>query len=320
MANAVANASFRGDLNTYVMEAFSLDRMFIGAQVFPVFGVSTREGQYPKFTIPRSQLQRNVATERAPDGSYGEITRQFVRETYSTVDRGLEERVDDAYKADFARYFDAERIAALQTLNNVRMAHEVRVAAQLYNSNNFAATSAVVAYTAGNLATVDFIRDVQNRIESLNSAGVIPNAIVMSDTVANFVKRTTLFQNFVKPYGVSPSGAQPTDSTIAAAFADLGIERLLIGRIAVDNSKNRTTASLSKVWGNDFIWVGNIQSGDPFAGGAGRTFTWNEEGGVFVTESYRDEKRRSDMVRVRQHTDEKVIDGNAGRLIQTSFA
>lgn len=320
MANATNAAAFRGDLNTYVMEAFSLPRFFIGDRVFPVYEVNVREGQYPKFQIPAAQLQRDVATERNLDGSYNEITRQFIRDTYSCVDRGLEERVDDAYKADFARYFDAERIAALQTLNNVRMKHEVRVAAQLFAPTNFAATSAVSAYTTANLGNVDFVQDVQVQIENLNGSGVMPDTIVMSDSVANYVKRTTKFQNFAKPYGVTNTGGIPTDSVIQQAFADLGIQNLLIGRISRDSSKNRTTANLSKVWGNDYIWVGNIGSGDPFNGGAGRTFVWNEEGGVFVTETYRDEQRRSDMVRVRQHTAEKVIDTNAGRLIQTSFA
>jgi hypothetical protein len=58
----------------------------------------------------------------------------------------------------------------------------------------------------------------------------------------------------------------------------------------------------------------------PQDGGAGFTLVWNAEGGIFVSETYRDEKRRSNMVRVRQNTTEKVINANAGTLITTQWS
>jgi hypothetical protein len=47
---------------------------------------------------------------------------------------------------------------------------------------------------------------------------------------------------------------------------------------------------------------------------------WEEDASsLFVVETYRDEPRRSDVIRVRQHTDEKVINENAGTLITTGY-
>jgi hypothetical protein len=46
---------------------------------------------------------------------------------------------------------------------------------------------------------------------------------------------------------------------------------------------------------------------------------WTEDSELFTTETYRDEKRRSDMVRVRHNTAEKVIDETAGELIATGL-
>lgn len=313
-------AIIRGDLNTVVLEALQTQNMLIGTRVAPFYGVETRGGTYPKFNIAEGKLLRDLSTERAPSGSYGEITRQYTPETYTCVDRGLEERVDDAYKADVARFFDAEAQAARMTLTNMLIAHERRVATALFDNTEFAATAATVNYTNANLATINFAQDVQSRIEDLNNNGVEPNALVMSAAVANRVKQSTLFQNFIKPYGVGNAGQIPTNSVIAEAFADLGITQILIGRAGYDSNPARASKTVSGIWANTFVWVGRIEAGDPLNGGALRTLTWNKEGGDIVTETYRDDKRRSDMVRVRQHTDEKVIDPNSGRLITTNFA
>jgi hypothetical protein len=116
---AIPNAVFRHDLNTFVSQAADRAEMLIGLKVFPAYVQPARTGQYPQFTIANSKLLNRIATERGPTGEYGEIKRTFVRQTYDCVDRGLEERVDDTYKSDFARYFSAEQVAAEQTAFNV---------------------------------------------------------------------------------------------------------------------------------------------------------------------------------------------------------
>ena len=61
------------------------------------------------------------------------------------------------------------------------------------------------------------------------------------------------------------------------------------------------------------MWLGEVKGGEVSAGGAGRTFVWSKDGsGLFTTETYRSEPRRGDMVRVRHHTSEKVVNKNAG--------
>ena len=85
---------------------------------------------------------------------------------------------------------------------------------------------------------------------------------------------------------------------------------------AYDSSKKGQAASGSFVWSSSKAWIGNVQSGDFVAGGAGRTLTWTGDASdLFVVETYRDEARRSGVVRVRQHTSEKVVDGTAGELL-----
>jgi hypothetical protein len=189
------------------------------------------------------------------------------------------------------------------------------------NTTNFgAATNSSVAYTVANLATISFVADVLAAIERVNDNGGQANTIVMSSTVMNRVKLGTLVQNFVRGSRPSDATLNVNAATLAGAFADNGITQVLVGRSRVNSAKKGQSYSASSVWGNTYIWVGDVRLGDVGMGGAGRTLVWNEDGGLFTTETYRDEGRRSNMVRVRQNTDEVIVDSTAGTLIGTQYS
>lgn len=320
MAYSDGGVIFRGDLTSVVEEARQADSLLIGLKVFPIYGTPLRQGRYPKWRLGKGKLLNKEATVRGPGGEYGEIKRAFEQDTYDCIDRGLEERVDDTNAADMARFFNAEATAARQVDLNFRLDHEVRIAAELMSSTNFTATNSATAYTEANLATMDFPADVLDVIARLDAKGGKANTIVLSNYVANRIKRSTRFQNFVR--GNLPAG-QPvmmTTSQIAQAFSEYGITQVLVGRGSYNGGKGNTFSATS-IWGNTYVWVGDVQSGDPKMGGAGRTFAWTGDGGALIAESYRDDKRRSQIVRVRQHTDEKVIDGVCGgELITTQYS
>lgn len=317
----VGGATIRADLNLKVEEAQASDDFFIGTRALPPLGVDAKSGTYPKLQIATGELLTASATERSTDGSYGEVTRQWTTDTYDCIDRGLEERVDDASSRDLARWFSLEATAAKLVLRQMMLAHEVRAAATLVNATTFGAgTNSAVAYTEANIATVSFVADVLAAIERVRNNGTNPDTIVLSSTVYNRVRRGTLVQNFVA--GSIGKGSEVTVSTLAQAFADEGIRQVLVGKARYNSAKKGQAHSAANVWGNTYVWVGKSNPGamDAKEGGAGFTLHWNAEGGLFVTESYRDDKRRSNIVRVRQNTAEKIVDATAGTLITTQYS
>lgn len=320
-ATPSSGATIRADLNLKVEEAQMADDFFIGTRAMPPLGVDAKAGTYPKLQIAAGELLTNSATERSTDGSYGEVTRQWTTDNYDCVDRGLEERVDDAQAKDVARFFNLESTAARLVLRQMQLAHEIRVAGALINAGTFGAgTNSGVAYTEANIATISFIADVLAAIERVRNNGTNPDTIVLSSTVYNRIRRATLVQNFVT--GSIGKGAEVTGGTLAQAFADEGIRQVLVGKARYNSAKKGQAHSAANVWGNTYIWVGkaNQNALDAKDGGAGFTFYWNAEGGLFVTETYREEKRRGTIVRVRQNTTEKVVDATAGTLITTQYA
>lgn len=321
MASSDAGAVLRADINVLVEEASAATTNLIGSRILPPFPVDQKEGQYPVFKKGKGELLNNDVGVRTPSSSYGRVTRHYENDTYTCVDRGLEEEVDDTYRRDVARYFDAESTAAKHVMQQVMLGHEVRVAAAVMSTGNFgAATNSAVAYTEGNIATINFPRDVFDAIERVADNGEEPNTIVMSSTVFNRLRRATLTQNFLRGNRPQDSNLNVTPSALAEAFAEQGIQQILIGRARINGAKKGQAYSASAVWGTTYVWVGKVSSGDFGNQGAGRTLVWNAEGGLWVTETYREESKRSDIVRVRQNTAEKIIDGEAGTLIATQWA
>lgn len=315
-----SGATLRGDLNTYVEQGAANDKFFIGLNIFPEFGVEKKSGQYPYLKLANGSLLNAGSSIRSPKGSYNEIDRSWDSDTYDTIDRGLEEAVDDTENEDQSRWFDSEVVTAMLVMRAMKLDHETRVQAAVQNTGNFAATNSVVAYTNALKTTIDFPSDVLAAIERVNDNGELANSIVMSPNVLNRIKVSTLLQNFIRGNRPSDSTTNITAQMIQQAFADNGIENVLVGRARYNSAKKGQAFSASRIWNDTYVWVGNIQGGDIKAGGAGRTLTWNKEGGTFVTESYRDDKRRSNMIRVRQNTAEKVVNANAGTLITTQYS
>jgi hypothetical protein len=318
-----SGATIRADLNILVEEASGADAFFIGDRVMPPMSVEAKSGTYPKLQLAEGELLGDAATERSRGGSYGSVVRKWTTDNYDCIDRGLEEPVDDTDVKDLGRFFNVEAAAARLTMRNVKLAAEKRIAAATLNATNYgAATNSAVAYTEANIATINFVKDIGAAVERLNDKAVNANTIVLSSTVLERLKRSTLLQNFIRGTIAGQAQVPITAASIAQAFADYGITQVLVGRARYNSAKKGQAYAAASVWGTTYVWVGyvNPAARTPQDGGAGFTFYWNAEGGLYVTETYRSEEKRSNMVRVRQNTTEKVTDGTAGTLIATQWA
>lgn len=99
-----------------------------------------------------------------------------------------------------------------------------------------------------------------------------------------------------------------------------GIEQILVAIGIVDGSEAGQNFESLDIWPNCYIWVGNCQNGPIENGGFGRTFSWaGDAGGLYVVETYEEPKIRSNIIRIRQHCIEKIIDSSLGMLIATGY-
>ena len=315
-------AIFRGDIAGVVEQAKDFEAGLIGTSVMPILDVPVRAGQYPSFVLKEGQLLKSDVKNRAAYSAYARGTRAFNQDTYTALEYGYEEAVDDTVTLDVARFFDAEVIAAKLAKRKLLLAHELRVAAKLFDSSTFTATNSGTAYTTANLATFDAGADVQDAIDSLLAKGeIVTNlSVVVPYPVWTRIRASTKFQNRLRGAGIS-SDTILNASTQAAAEV-FGVASVQIGRASYDTAPEGVAFSAGNVWANTFIWVGSVTQASAgfFGGGAGFTLNWSEYGPAIGVSTYREEAIKSNIVRASQYTAEKVVNANAGQLITTQYS
>jgi len=315
-------AIFRGDIAGVVEQAKDFEAGLIGTAVMPILDVPVRSGQYPSFVLKEGQLLKSDMKTRSPYSAYARGTRAFVQDTYTALEYGYEEAVDDTVTLDVARFFDAEVIAAKLAKRKLLLAHELRVAAKLFDNSTFTATNSGTAYTTANIATFDVGSDVQEATDRLLAKGesVTNLSVIIPYPVWTRIRASTKFQNRLRGAGIS-SDTILNASTQAAAEV-FGVAQVLIGRASYDTAPEGVAFASGNVWANTFIWVGSVtqSSAGFFGGGAGFTLNWSEYGPAIGVSTYREEAIKSNIVRASQYTAEKVVNANAGQLITTQYA
>ena len=317
-----AMATPRSDIYALVMQANGKwNEAFIGDKILPVKGEDVKRGIYMRATLANGQLMNGDASPRESGTSYQRITRKYDTDTFDCQEYGLEAPIDDSYEAEVERFMNLEATEAMLLERNLRISYEVRVAAAVMNATTFTATAAKVNYTETLLSTQNLPADVKAAKERLALKGINSElSVIMSLTLFNMIQRSTLMQNQI--FGVVPRAAGqktlPTEDDIAHA---LNVDNLYVAKAAKNANGEGQTHSGAFIWGNTYIAVAQIAGGEWQAGGIGRTIQWTKDTtGLFTPETYRDDRVRSNILRVRQHTAEKIIDSTACELITTSYS
>jgi hypothetical protein len=314
-----AAAVSRPEITELLEEGRDVEKFYIAEKLAPVHNVKSRAGRYPRLKIGNGQLMSRDVTKRGPTGTYTEIARKSDWDTYNCEDLGLTERIDDANAEEMADFFDMEMITSRLIKRQMMIDMELRTAELIQNPAEFTATAAAVAYTEANLATIDFPLDLMNAIARLEQTAVEGNTLVIESNLWNRIRRSAKLQTFLFN-NLNTSGTRlikPAD--ITEAFNGLNV---LIAKANYNSANRAKEIDLEPIWSPGYIWVGKTQGGAFEAGGAARTLVWGADspGGLYTTETWRDEIRRGDMIRVRSHIDSKVIDASCGQLITTSYA
>lgn len=317
----------RADISTVLMEAVAQEKLYIGQLVYPVYPSGREVGRYPKFRIGAAELLKAGtgygSTKRNETGTYNEVTRKFEWDSYQTEEFGLEERVDDVVARRMESFFDAEVVTSKLLMNSLMLDYELSVEAALFNNSTFTATNSWVAYTEANIATIDVPRDMNDAIERMTFLGEVPTTAIMSLSVWNRIRRSQKLQTYVYGYlNVNQGGSQITEQMFANVF---GLQEILIAKKSYDTALKgtaTTSSTVTPVWPNTYIALVRRAEGDFMNGGVGRTIVWDADspGGLFTSESYRDEKRRGNMLRIRSNRVLKTVSPNCVQLITTQWA
>jgi hypothetical protein len=283
---------------------------FIGLQLFPVIEVAEQSANIGR--IPIEQLLQTQDTSRASGGGYRRGNFSFDDFSYATKEHGWEEPIDQRNKRIYRRYFDAEVVAAKRARNFVVQNHELRCVALATNTATFVDAAATAVWSSKSTATP--VTDVLTRIKSVRSnSGLVANTVAMDYDAYLAALETDEVIDRLKYNGLTDV-KQVSLNDLAKLFK---VQRVLVSG-AVKNTAAEGGLTLAASWTKTIVGVGHVaMDSDVATPGLGRTFHWSEDGSEIgaVLETYYEEPIRSDVVRARMETDEKVMYPEAWELI-----
>ena len=146
------------------------------------------------------------------------------------------------------------------------------------------------------------------------NTGLEANALIISrDTLSDLLQNTAIIARF--PGAVAVTEAMIRDN-MAALF---GLQRLIVGGGAYDAlGEGRAFAGATSIWGTTYAMVAVVSAGSPrLVPSLGRTFVRTPMTGVDLSVvSYREEQTASEIFRVEEYSQEKIVDACFGHLLE----
>jgi len=283
------------------------ENRFVGTQILPIRDVGTKTGEYPVFDS--DQFDNDASKERASGTDFARRDFAYGQQSYKCVQYGLEGVLpdEDRTQANDDGISDVEASIAKALQRDLMVGHERRVKDVVFPSSTpFNSTAATAAMSAK--STAKPIEDIQLAVKRLHANGHFDNLAVIIEE--------SLYQEMLNVDDVrtifNGNGQYTDPEVLRAAF---GVDRFIVCPTRYNSAAKGKSASRTSIWPIDKYLVGQVTGGDFSNGGFGRTLAYSPDGGSFSAENYRDEKKKSDILRVFNSVDEVVINSTAAELI-----
>lgn len=312
-----ALSTLRLDLAESFME-FELEaqrRGFIADRVLPVVEVMKQAGNFGK--IPIEQLLQQRDTARSPGSGYARGKFTFGKATYTCEEHGAEEAIDDREAAMYRDYFDAEQISTQRALDVVLRNAEIRAAALIFNATTWTSNTTAVTNEWDDLVNAVPLTDVEAAVQAVWAAsGLWPNVMIIDRKVFRNLRNCEQIIDRIKYAGImDPAAGNITAAAMAQVF---DLDEIIIAGSPKTTAIEGQDTVIAGIWDDEYAMLCRVAtSQDMREPCIGRTFHWGDDGSALrgTFETYREEKVRSDIVRVRHDVDELVLYVEAGHLL-----
>jgi len=304
----------RPDLGVLAYEHLgdAMSNGFIADEVLPVFGAQQKTSNFP--VIPREAFLKTPNTRRAARGAYNRADWPFGQDNYNCEEDGWEEVIDDSEASLYARFFDAETVATQRAVNVLARGREARVAAAVFNATTWTPVSVTNEWDdAANAVPLDDVN--AGKLVVRGKTGIIPNALIIAYSTFLNLGLCAQVIDRIKYTNPNVTRGEISRELLAQFF---GVDRVIVGSAVKDaTAKGKSMVTATDLWSNEYAMLAVLgASNDLLAPSLGRTFLWTEDSpGILNTETYRDERVRGDVVRVRHSTAEKIIHVACGYLM-----
>lgn len=305
---------------------------YAALDILPPMPVYAKSGQYLK--VSSGKAYRLVGVKRAPGAPYARVATPIDSSSFLCEERGVEESVDRAEKAIYRSLLDQDQVAARTAYNVMMIAHESDVASALYNETTFPAsgtTGLTVSNAWSNASAATPIADLNAGKNAISAkVGDGPYVLLANDRVIRNLWNTSNVRSQIKDvYGRYIEG-NPNLDVLAAI---LGVDRIIDAPAVYNSAVAGATPSMTRIWSDTYAFLARISNERVLLNPQlGRTFVLNNvmntdiPAGIDIgaqlddrvlVEMYRDDTRRSDVVRTIEYTDEIIMDSSCGFLLKS---
>lgn len=301
---------FRQDLAITLQENNLGRDWFVGEKIMPVMGVGARSGEFGKIAFGEVKTKA-VDDKKSGTGNYNEVTHEVTSDTYTCVKRGLIEVVGDDDDAALKNYFNAEVKAADLISYYLRLNRDARVSAIAFDTTVMASYTAAVATPWSTIATSTPIADVMSAIENVQlqlngmADGTTRLIGVGNLTARRYLNTATEIKNKVNGGGDIQRGAL-SDAQLATI---LNLDAVYFSGLKRGGSY---------VWNAGRFGVYQVSESDNLEVDPqfGKIMLWRDSTPQdMMVETYRNEDREGEVVRVKHNTVEKLLTARAGYLL-----
>lgn len=310
------------------------DQALYGERILPVTPVNTQSGRYRVFDRSNWIIFESA---REPGTVANEIQgAKWSEDIFSTRERSLQAPIHDEERQQLnsqgglanavfggALQIDPELDATALVTRSLLLEHELLVSGLVRNPANYGAPNKVTLagaqqfddYTGGVASTSNPVAVIMAGMRAVYAAtGRYPNVLAIPALGMSYIENHPRIVDRFKNFALS----------IPDAFRLLtGFEGTILPVDSVYNAANNidATQNILSFWGKD-IWLGIVdeQPGQ-------NTFTFGKtfaqiypDGSTRPTDRWREEPRKSDIVRTSYKYDTKIVAAGAGYLITAAFS
>jgi hypothetical protein len=300
---ALTNVSVAYENPAYVAEALA-----------PPVPVRRQSDKYYIFDPERERF-RAQNDLRAPGAEADEVNFSLSSDAYFCADHALESAVPDEERENADPVIQPEIDRTEFLTEKILLNQEVNLASAVHASGVLPGVEYQQDADRWDDPSVDPVAAVElGRTAIQQSVQAMPNTLVLSYPVYQAVRANPKVIERVKYVRMGIVGP----SELAQLF---DVDRILVARAFQNTAPRGRTASLSYIWGKDALLCYVPPRPAMKTVALAYTFVWTLAPGSLngrLVESWREERRKADMIRVQKYYDQKLIAPSAGYLWQNA--
>jgi len=310
------------------------DQTLYGYEFAPETPVRTQSGSYRVFDRSAWMI---YPSRREPGTVANEIRgAKWSQDTFSTHEHSLQVPIWDEERQQYTSLgglanavfggdltIDPETDATALAIRSIELEHELIVANAIRNTANYpgantttlSGTSQWNDYTNGTASVSNPVANIQTAITAIwNATRRYPNLMAIPTMGVQYIANHPRVVDRFKTFNL----LQPDAFQLLTGFDG----RIIYVDSVYNSAQNiDATISVADFWGKD-VWIG---LSDPTPGQKTQTFmkTFSQiypNGGTRPVDRWREEGRKSDLVRASRKWDIKIVASGAGYLIKNAFA